>query len=83
MYPDVKLVQQHLRPVHPKKATSIKAEIEKLLHDVPFTLFHLPIGFPILFLSCRNKEQYECVLIIGMLITLVQKTTIPLPLSTR
>lgn len=32
MYPNVKLVQQHLRPVHPKKDAAIKAEIEKLLH---------------------------------------------------
>jgi hypothetical protein len=32
MYPDVKPVRQRLRPVHPKKATAIKAEVEKLLH---------------------------------------------------
>ena len=32
MYPDVKLVWQQLRPVHPKKAVAIKAEVEKLLH---------------------------------------------------
>jgi hypothetical protein len=32
MYPDVKPVRQRLRPVHPKKAVAIKAEVEKLLH---------------------------------------------------
>ena len=32
MYPDVKPVRQRLRQVHPKKATAIKAEVEKLLH---------------------------------------------------
>ena len=31
MYPDVKLVRQRLRPIHLKKATSIKAEVEKCL----------------------------------------------------
>ena len=31
MYPDVKPVHQQLRPVHPKKATAIKAEVEKIL----------------------------------------------------
>lgn len=32
MYPDVKPVRQRLRQVHPKKAATIKAEVEKLLH---------------------------------------------------
>jgi len=32
MYPNVKPVQQRLRPVHPKKPVLIKAEVEKLLH---------------------------------------------------
>eukprot|EP00253_Pinus_taeda_P019382 PITA_19382 len=32
MYPDVKPVQQQLRQVHSKKAATIKAEVEKLLH---------------------------------------------------
>ena len=31
MYPDVKLVHQRLRPVHPKKVVAIKAEVEKNL----------------------------------------------------
>ena len=31
MYPDAKPVQQHLRAVNPRKAPTIKAEIEKLL----------------------------------------------------
>lgn len=30
-YPYSKLVQQHQRPIHPKKATSIKVELENLL----------------------------------------------------
>jgi hypothetical protein len=30
-YPDTKLVRQRLRPVHPRKATAIKLEVEKLL----------------------------------------------------
>jgi hypothetical protein len=30
-YPDAKPVQQRLRPVHPRKATAIKLEVEKLL----------------------------------------------------
>eukprot|EP00253_Pinus_taeda_P020385 PITA_20385 len=42
MYPDVKPVRQWLQQVHPKKATAIKAEVEKLLHagfiySVPLT----------------------------------------------
>ena len=32
MYLDVKPVRQQLRPIHPKKAVTIKAEVEKLLH---------------------------------------------------
>lgn len=32
MYPDVKPVWQGLWPVHPKKATVIKVEVEKILH---------------------------------------------------
>ena len=32
MYLDVKPVHQWLRPVHPKKATAIKAEVEKISH---------------------------------------------------
>ena len=32
MYPDVKLVRQRLRHVHPKKVATIKAEVEKPLH---------------------------------------------------
>jgi hypothetical protein len=31
MYPDAKLVRQNLRPVNPKKETTIKIEVEKLL----------------------------------------------------
>ena len=34
MYLDVKPVHQRLCPVHPKKATAIKAEVEKNLHTV-------------------------------------------------
>ena len=30
-YPDAKLVCQHLRQIHPRKAAAIKAEVEKLL----------------------------------------------------
>jgi hypothetical protein len=30
-YPNAKSVQQKLRPVNPKKETTIKAEVEKLL----------------------------------------------------
>jgi hypothetical protein len=41
-YPGEKPVRQKLRPVHPKKITSIKAEVEKLLkygfiYPVPLT----------------------------------------------
>jgi hypothetical protein len=41
-YPGVKPVRQKLRPVHPKKTTAIKAEVEKLLksgfiYPVPLT----------------------------------------------
>ena len=32
MYPDVKPIRQQLRPVHSKKATAIKVEVEKNLH---------------------------------------------------
>jgi hypothetical protein len=30
-YPSVKLVQQKIHPVHPKKTVAIKVEVEKLL----------------------------------------------------
>lgn len=30
-YPDVKLIRQRLRPIHPRKSASIKVEVEKLL----------------------------------------------------
>ena len=41
-YPDAKLVRQHLHAVNPRKAPSIKAEIEKLLkagfiYPIPLT----------------------------------------------
>jgi len=32
MYPDVKLVQHRLKPIHPKKSVAIKVEVEKLFH---------------------------------------------------
>jgi len=32
-YPYAKPVCQKLRPIHPRKATAIKAEVEKLLKD--------------------------------------------------
>ena len=32
MYPDVKPVRQRLRPIHPKKATTIKVGVEKIQH---------------------------------------------------
>lgn len=31
-YLDAKPIQQHLHQIHPRKATVIKAEVEKLLH---------------------------------------------------
>lgn len=42
MYPDVKSVQQQLLPVHRKKATAIKLEVEKplqasFIYPVPLT----------------------------------------------
>ena len=42
MYPDFKLVHQHLRPVHSKNAATIKKEVEKCLcvgfiYSVPLT----------------------------------------------
>ena len=42
MYPDVKLVRQRLRPVHLKKATAIKVEVEQIfptgfIYPVPLT----------------------------------------------
>jgi hypothetical protein len=30
-YPDAKPIRKHLHPVHPRKATAIKLEVEKLL----------------------------------------------------
>jgi hypothetical protein len=32
-YPDVKPIQQKLRPVNPRKAATIKAQVEKMLKD--------------------------------------------------
>ena len=42
MYPDVKLVRQRLHPIHPKKTTAIKIEVEKFLrvgfiYPIPLT----------------------------------------------
>ena len=42
MYPDVKPVWQQLRPVHPKKATSIKVEVEKRL--IAGFIFPIPLS---------------------------------------
>ena len=83
LYPDVKLVHQHLRPVYPKKATTIKTHVEKILcagfiYPVPLTEWVSNI-VPVM----KNKEPSKCVSIIKMTILLVQKTTILLPLSTR
>lgn len=41
MYPDVKPVRQRLRPIHPMKATAIKAEVEKILH--PSFIYPVPL----------------------------------------
>ena len=35
-YPDAKPIQQKLRPVNPRKAVAVKAEVEKLLKLVLF-----------------------------------------------
>lgn len=71
----VMFIQRRLLP--------LKRKLKNFCMLISFTLFLLLIGFPILFLSWRNKGQYECVPIVGMLIKLVQNTIIPLPLSTR
>lgn len=41
MYPDAKLVRQHLRPMYPRKAVAIKGEVEKLL-KAGF-IYHIPL----------------------------------------
>jgi hypothetical protein len=41
MYPDSKLVRQNLCPVNPKKETTIKFEVEKLLKDEFIYPIHL------------------------------------------
>ena len=66
MYPDVKLVGQRFRQVHPKKVVAIKAEVEKLLHvgfiyPVPLTDWVSNI-VPLM----KNKERLECASITGM-----------------
>ena len=83
MYPDVKLMHQQLRPVHPKKYATIKAEVEKLLRAGFIYVVLLTEWVSNIILVMKSKEPLECALIIGMLILLVQKTTILLPLSTR
>jgi hypothetical protein len=40
-YLDVKSVRQKIRPVNPRKETTIKAEVEKLLKDVFIYLVQL------------------------------------------
>lgn len=46
-YPGAKPVRQRLRPVHPRKAAAIKAEVENSFTLVSFTPFPLRIGCPI------------------------------------
>ena len=41
MYPDVKPVHQRLRPFHPKKATTIKAQVETIL--CTGFIYHVPL----------------------------------------
>ena len=66
MYPDVKLVRQRLRPIHPKKELQLKQKLKNFCALVSFTMYLLLTGFLTLFLSLRNNRQFDCVLIIGM-----------------
>ena len=76
-------MRQRFHPVHPKKDVAIKIEVEKLLRAgfiYPILLTEWVSNIvPVM----KNKEPLECASIIGMLIGLVQKTTILHPLSTR
>ena len=54
-YPNAKPVRQRLRVVNPRKAPTIKAEIEKLLKSG--FIYPIPSGFQILFRWIRNRER--------------------------
>lgn len=62
MHPDVKLVRHWLQPIHPKKATAIKVEVEKLLQ--PSFIYPIPLTDSVS--NIIPREQYECASIIGM-----------------
>ena len=82
MYPDVKLMCQRLRPVHPKKATAIKAEVEKFLR-VGF-IYPVPLTEWVSNITPVMKKQGTirvCVNYRDVNLT-CPKTTILLPLST-
>jgi hypothetical protein len=75
-YPDAKPVRQRLRPVHPRKEAAIKLEVEKLLKDgfiYPVALTYLVSN--LVLIDKKQGTIRVCVLIIGILIKLVQKTT--------
>jgi hypothetical protein len=82
-YHEAKLVRQKLHPVHPKKTTTIKAEVEKLLkfgfiYPVPLTEWVSNI-----ILVTKKKGQFKFVSTIGISIRLVRKTITLHPSSTK
>jgi hypothetical protein len=80
-YPDAKPVRQSLRPVHPRKAASIKLEVEKLLKDDFIYPVALTDWVSNLVPIDKKQAQSACALIIGILTKLVLKTTFLPPLS--
>ena len=62
-YPDAKPVRQKLRPINPRKAAAIKAEVQKLLKAAFIYPIHLTQWVSNPMPVDKNKAQFMSVLI--------------------
>ena len=76
-YPYAKPIWKHLRAINPRKAPTIKAEVEKLLNVSFIYPIPLPNGYPTSFLWIKSKEPSVCVWNFATWTRLVLKITSP------
>ena len=65
-YPDVKPIRQNIRPVNPRKAAAVKAEVEKLLKAGFIYLIALTEWVSNPCLSTKSKGRYAFILIFAI-----------------
>lgn len=75
-YPDVNLVRQCLRLVHPQKVAIIKAKFEKLLRDSFIYLLSLTNWVSNIFLVMKKRGTIRACVNYGTLIMLILSITI-------